>query len=335
LVAAALPGVLPFDRLIATSAESDTLALLPLWWLQEHIITLSEVTLVVVVAAVLLAGASVLVRSRWAYVLPALVAAWLVFVNERAEDFDHGFPRASAGGLATGLAVKPHDWIDRRVGRNADVAFVWPGSPLNDNALWENEFFNRSIQTVYDLVSPSAGDLPETRLSEQPDGTLAAHGHAVRVRYVLTAQGTRIAGNVIARDDYAGTELLRTNGTLSIAYKTAGLYPKDTWSGKRVRYTQYHCTGGTVAVSLLGDGSLLRQLQTVTGRSGNNVASVKFPPARPAPTVLKLRLQPAGDGMCHAVFTVAHTAVPAAVEPASFDRRSLGARFVAFHFTRP
>src|SRR5437867_13457329 len=35
VVAAALPGALPYHRLIDVSAESDTLALLPLWWLQE------------------------------------------------------------------------------------------------------------------------------------------------------------------------------------------------------------------------------------------------------------------------------------------------------------
>jgi glycosyltransferase involved in cell wall biosynthesis len=332
-IGAALPGLLPYDRLIATSAESDTLALLPLWWLQEHIITLSEVTLVVVIAALVLAGASVLVPPRWAYVLPLLVAAWLVFANERVEDFDHGFPKAAAGGLATGLAVKPRDWIDRRVGRTADVAFVWPGPPLNNNALWENEFFNRSIRTVYDLGPPSEGDLPETPLSDQADGTLAANGRPVHVPYVLTAEGTHIAGRVLARDDYAGTELLRTNGTLSIAYKTSGLYPNDTWSGKRVRYTQYHCAGGTVAVSLIGDGSLLHRLQTVTGRSGANRASVTFSPALPSPTVLRLRLHSAGDGTCRATFTVAHTAVPALVEADSFDRRNLGARFVAFRYT--
>ena len=112
LVAAALPGVLPFDRLIDTSAESDTLAILPLWWLQEHLITLSEVSLVVVAVAVALACAFAAVPRRAAYVLPALVLVWLVFANERVEDFNHGFPRAAAGGLATGLTVNTAYWFD-------------------------------------------------------------------------------------------------------------------------------------------------------------------------------------------------------------------------------
>ena len=130
-VAAALPGVLPYERLIDTPAESDTLALLPFWWLQEHVITISEVALIVVAAAVLLASVFLVTPPRWAYALPLLMLAWFVFVNERVEDFDHGFPKASSGGLSTGLTVKPRNWIDRRVGRGANVAFVFPGPTLN------------------------------------------------------------------------------------------------------------------------------------------------------------------------------------------------------------
>ena len=330
LVAAALPGVLPFDRLIDTSAESDTLAILPLWWLQEHLITLSEVSLVVGAVAVALACAFAAVPRRAAYVLPALVLVWLVFANERVEDFNHGFPRAAAGGLATGLVVKPRDWIDRRVGRHAEVAFVWPGPSLNANALWENEFFNRSIRRVYDLGPRSPGDLPETSLSPQPDGTLAADGNAVHVPYVLSARTSNIAGSVIARDGRIGTVLLKTNGTLSLAFRVVGLYPNDVWSGPRLSYTRFRCRGGFLAVTLGSDGTLFSTAQTVTGRSGVAHAAVTFAPARIATLRLPLRKQP--DGTCRATFTVAPTAVPAQVEHTA-DKRVLGVRFLAFRYT--
>jgi glycosyltransferase involved in cell wall biosynthesis len=330
-VAAALPGVLPFDRLIDTPAESDTLALLPLWWLQEHLITLSEVSLLVVVVAVLLVGAFLGVSPRLAYVLPALVLAWLVFATERAEDFDHGFPHASAGALAIGLQAKPRNWIDRRVGGNADVAFVWPGPSMNANTLWKNEFFNRSIRAVYDLGAPSPGDLPETPLSRQPDGLLTADGHLVNVPYVVAGPRSPLAGDVIARDAAIGTVLLRTDGMLRLAYDTAGLYPGDVWSGKEVRYTQFRCSGGAVAVTLGSDGSLFTR-QTVTGRSGPHRRSVTFAATKTA--VLTLPLQAAGDGTCRATFTMLRTAVPASVERGAVDRRTLGARFLAFRPTR-
>ncbi|MDQ2982274.1 MAG: glycosyltransferase family 39 protein, partial [Actinomycetota bacterium] len=51
VLAAALPGVLPYHRLIDVSAESDTLALLPLWWLQETVVGADTIPVVVVAAA--------------------------------------------------------------------------------------------------------------------------------------------------------------------------------------------------------------------------------------------------------------------------------------------
>jgi glycosyltransferase involved in cell wall biosynthesis len=332
-IAAALPGVLPFERLIDTPAESDTLALLPLWWLQEHVITLSEVSLVVVAAAVLFSCALLVTPPRWAYVLPALVLAWLVFATERVEDFDHGFPRASAGGLATGLTVKPRNWIDRRVGDNADVTFVWPGQSLNANALWENEFFNRSIRRVYDLGAQSPGDLPEAPLSLQPDGSFAANGRLVRVPYVVAVERSHIAGNVIARDSSIGTVLLATDGTLRLAYQAKGLYPGDVWSGRTLSYTQFRCRGGILAVSLGSDGTLFSKRQTVSAVSGANHREVTFAPSKTA--TLRLPLQARSDGTCRATFSVTPTAIPAVVERPSTDTRVLGARFLAFRYTAP
>src|SRR5256886_16567871 len=52
LLAAALPGALPYHHPIDTSAESDTLALLPLRWLQETGVGLDTIPAAVVAAAV-------------------------------------------------------------------------------------------------------------------------------------------------------------------------------------------------------------------------------------------------------------------------------------------
>jgi hypothetical protein len=331
-LAAALPGVLPYDRLIDTPAESDTLALMPLWWLQEHAITISEVALVVVAAAVLLASAFLVTPPRWAYVLPAVVLAWFVFATERVDDFDHGFVHTASAGLATGLTIQPRDWIDYRVGRDAHVAFVWPGPSLNANALWQNEFFNRSIRHVYDLGPPSPGGLPEAPLTERRDGTLVAGGRPVHTRYAVADEKSLLAGDVIARDPRIGTVLLRTNGTLGIAYRVSGLYPNDLWSGRDLTYTRFHCAGGTVTALLGSDGSLFSRRETVTARSGGKSVAVTFAPT--AMTTLSVPLQPSPDGTCRAVFTVAHTAVPALVEPGNRDARVLGARFLEFRYSR-
>src|SRR5207253_2698341 len=166
-IAAALPGVIPYRDLIDAPAESDTLALLPFWWLQEHLITMSEVVLVAVAAAIVLACAFLLVPARWAYALPVVVLVWFLFVTERIENFDHGFPKASIGARYQGIKLPHRDWIDRLVGRGANVAFVWANEDKNAQfRLWENEFFNRSVGHVYDLHGPSPGTLPETPLSQ-------------------------------------------------------------------------------------------------------------------------------------------------------------------------
>ena len=329
-LAAALPGVLPYERLIDTPIESDTLALLPFWWLQEHLITLSEVVLVVVAAAILLAIAFLLIPSRWAYVLPALVLAWFVFATERVEDFGHGFPKASIGARYQGIKLPQRDWIDRIVGHDENVAFLWSGGDKNAPLrLWENEFFNRSVGRVYDLHGPSPGTLPETPLTQAAEGTLLAGGDPVATRYVLADHRVRLAGRVIARDAGTGMVLRRLEGPMRIAYRVDGLYPDDTWSGKRVTYTRLRCRGGRLTVGLAGDATLFEGRQTVSADG----KSVSFQPSQTA--TLTVPLRPRSDGSCRVVFTVTPTAIPAAVVKGSSDTRVLGAHFTAFRYTGP
>ena len=328
--AAALPGVIPFEHLIDTPAESDELALLPLWWLQEHLITISEVALVVVAAAIVLACAFLLVSARWAYALPLVVLAWFVFTTERLEDFDHGFPKASIGARYQGIKVSNRDWVDQIVGRDGNVAFLWSGGDKNAQwRLWQNEFFNRSVGRVYDLGGPSPGGLPETPVRRRVDGALLANGRLVRVPYVLADVHIPLAGGVVARDQAAGMVLRRADGPLAIAYRIKGLYPNDTWSGKHVTYTRLRCRGGRLSVDLAGDATLFHGRQTVSSEG----KSVSFLPSESA--TLSVPMRRLREGTCRAVFTVRATAVPAVVFPGSSDARVLGAHFTAFRYTGP
>jgi len=329
VISGALLGVLPYDRLINTSAESDTLALLPLWWLQEHLITLGEVGLVVVVAGVLLAIAFLSVSARWAYALVGIVFAWFVFVTERVEFFDNGFPKASVGALYQGITAPHRDWVDRAVGRSADVAFVWSGENHNARAfqLWENEFFNRSVRNVYYLHDPSPGNLPEQHLSKGTDGALVSNGAPVRPQYVLTDVNVHVAGKLVAQDKLKGIVLLRPDGPLRLAYRVAGVNPTDTWSGRRVTYTQFHCTGGRLTVGLSSDQHLFSSPQTVSAEG----ISTTF--RAPAVASLSVPLRRRSDGSCRVVFRVSPTATPALVERGSTDTRRLGVHFTSFRVT--
>jgi glycosyltransferase involved in cell wall biosynthesis len=325
VLAAALPGVLPYHTLIGPSAESDTLALMPLWWLQETVVGLNTIAVVVVAVGALVAVLFLTVSARYALALPLAVFLWFAFTTERVERFDHGFAKASVGALFQGITAPERDWVDAAVGRHADVAFVFSGKDKYNQplTLWENEFFNRSVGPVYDLRQQSMGNLPETKVTERPDGVLLADGRPVRHRYALSEESVPLAGEVVARDVRRGMVLRRTDGVLAIGYRVRGLYPNDTWSGKRVVYTRLRCTGGTVTAELASDVHLFSAPQTVRAAG----KSVTFNPADTATLTVPLRPQ---GGVCRVVFSVSPTSVPG-----KGDSRVLGAHFLAFRYASP
>jgi hypothetical protein len=331
VLAAALPGALPYHQLIDTSAEADTLALLPLWWLQEAVVSPSTIGVVVVLAAAALGLVFLTLSPRYALVLPALVLLWFAFATERIERFDHGFPKASVGALYQGMTTSRRDWIDAAVGRDESVAFVYSGRDPTQQPLplWENEFWNRSVGPVYDLRQPSMGGLPETRIHERTDGVLLfPDGRPVRSRYVLTDTSVPLAGKVIGLDEVRGIVLRRTeDGVLAIASRVRGTFP-DGWSGRRVTYTRLRCRGGTVTAVVASDDKLFSRPQTVTAGG----RSVTFEPGDVGRLTVPLRPR---AGVCRATFIVSPTAVPALVEPGSPDGRELGARFVEFAYRAP
>ena len=325
VLAAALPGALPYHRLIDVPAESDTLALLPLWWLQEAVFSPDTIPIVVVVAASAIGVLFFSISPRYALVLPGVVLLWFVLATERIERFDHGFPRASIGALYQGITAPKRDWVDAAVGRNADVAFVFSGKDKthHPDTLWENEFYNRSIGPVYDLRQPSMGGLPETHVTQRADGVLLADGKPVRHAYVLSEESAPLAGAVVARDELKGMALRRTHGLVRIGYRVQGLYPNDTWSGKRLTYTRLRCTGGAVTAHMLRDPKLVSAPQTVRADG----RSVTFGSSDEAS--LTVPLQP-HNGVCRAVFTVTPTAVPGPADP-----RVLGVHFLEFRYAAP
>jgi glycosyltransferase involved in cell wall biosynthesis len=325
VVAAALPGALPYHRLIDVPAESDTLALLPLWWLQETVVGMATIPVVVVAVATAIGLLFLSISPRYALVLPAVVLLWFAFATERIERFDHGFPKASIGALYQGITAPKRDWVDAAVGRNADVAFVFSGKDAthHPDTLWENEFYNRSIGPVYDLRQPSMGGLPETHVTQRADGVLLADGKPVRHAYVLSEEAVPLAGAVVARDDLKGMALRRTHGFVRIGYRVQGLYPNDTWSGKRVTYTRLRCAGGAVTAHMARDPNLVRGRQTV--RAGGR--SVAFGSGDEADLTVPLRPL---NGVCRVVFTVTPTAVPGPADP-----RVLGVHFLEFRYAAP
>jgi hypothetical protein len=330
-IAAALPGAIPYEDFIGLSAVSDTLALLPLWTLSDSGVGLQNIGLVVVCASILAGLLLLLVPRRYALVLPLLVLAYFAVSQKPIEGKQRA---ASIGDLFAGITVPHRDWIDRAVGSNADVAAIWSGN-TDRFAIWENEFFNRSIGPVYDTGAPLPGDLPETPLKvDRATGLMRAGGKIVRAAYVLTDGSVSLAGKVIARDERKGMLLYRVDGPLRQTTRVEGLYPQDTWSGRTVTYTRLSCPGGTVAVELQNDPALFKRANTVTATAGGRVVGrVSVPPR--AVRVLRVPLEPVRR-TCTARFTVAQTAIPAVVTNGeNADPRALGIHFNRFSYVAP
>ena len=178
-LAAVLPVFIPFPRFITTSAVSDTFALLPWWWIQDHWVHLGHLKWAAFAAAIGGAALFLLLPRRFALVLPALVGAYFVATSFVVENGRHGIHLASVGSLWAGIHVKNPDWIDRAVGSGASVDYVWSGT-AREYSIWENEFFNRSLRNVMNLAGPSADPLPQISVSRRGDGVLLAGGKPVR-----------------------------------------------------------------------------------------------------------------------------------------------------------
>jgi hypothetical protein len=322
LVAAVLAGVLPvfipFTRFIDTKSVADTFALLPWWWVQDHWITLGEVRWVALGVSLAAAAVFVLLPRRYALALAGLVGVYFVLTTAVVENGRHGIHQATLGKLWAGIRVDHTNWIDRAVAPGAKVAILRNGL-TPDEVVWENEFFNRSVDAVYAYdVSRVPDPLPEKTLKVGKNGNLG-----VDVQYVL---GTDIVGKLIATDGDLGVSLYRVDGPLVVAIThVRGIYPNDTWSGKTVTYSRAHCTGGTLSVSLESDATLFPQTQVVTAYEGARVAGrARIAPAGTATLNVPLR---ASGGSCGVRFVVAHTRVPGHGDP-----RRLGAHFLQLQY---
>ena len=332
LVAGILPVAVPFARFVNPSAVSDTLGLLPWWWLQDQGIHFGTLRIVALLCGLAAAVAVLLVPPRYALVLAGLVAAFFVLSSAVVENGRHGIRQASVGGLWAGIRKAHPDWIDRRLGRNADVSFLWHYAG-ETRPLWNNEFFNRSVGTVYtvDGPDPADGGLPETPVHESADGTLRTVSGAIpRVRYAVSY--VDLAGTPVDRDPGIGLTLYRVDGPMVVLTRVRGLYPNDSWAGHNVTYRRVRCAGGHLLVNLGTDEKLFERDQVVTATSGGHVvARVRVPPTERR--VLRVPLRPDAQRECNVRFTSAFVRVPADVQPDSTDTRPLGAHYYAFDYT--
>jgi len=337
VLAAALPGVLPYSTLIGVPAASDELALSIWWRLQDHTIAGNHVAMWALICSIVAALLFLLVPRRLAWLLPVAVTAVFVAVTWTAMDYVHGFKRASVGALFQGITDPHRDWVDRAVGHDANVAVLWtacasdrcpePRSHTDEKVVWENEFFSRSIGPVYFVNDPVPGGLPEHPAEfDARSGWFTSGGKRIRSRYALVDASVEPVGKLVAADTRKGVFVYRLDGPLRQAEWVRGLYP-DFWAGPRIEYVRRKCTGGTLAVKLQGDANLFSRPSQVVVRSYGKVIA-RTTVAQLAPEQLfKVPLRPR-NGECAATFDISPSKVPG-----GGDSRRLGTRVLDMTYT--
>ena len=318
VLGAALPGVIPYERLIGVPSQSDTLMLIPLWRLHERWFALEDLTAVAVAGAVAAALLFLVVPRRYVLALPL---ALLVFFAVAQRPISARLEYASLGALAEGVGKADVDWVDRAT-RGRETVVLWTGN-TSRFSVWQNEFFNRSVGDVYYLRDPMNGGLPQTRLElDRRTGVLRDEGRTLAPEFALTDGSATPAGTLVDADEKRGVFLYRVDAPLRQTSIVDGLHPNDTWSGPTVTYTRLACTGGTLTVLVQSDPNLYQEPRTVSVR-GTGISRAIPPDNRSHAVTVPLR--PSG-GVCTATF-----AVPTVV-PGHGDLRELGLHFNVFRY---
>lgn len=333
-VAVALVTAFPYDRFVGEPAKSDTFSLLPLWTANGHLLDGSYRLTVLaagLVAVIFLAA----VPGRVALVVPLAVLGLFAVLSAPVWSGPYGVLRAGEGAVFTGIRGVERDWIDQRVPDGDSVAVLWTGR-ADRFTVNQNEFFNRAVGDIYYTVAPTPGGIGETPVGVDPtDGTLrTAEGDTIDDPYALLDGSISPDGDVVAADVPLGITLWRLAGPLSSTTSLTGIYPNDTWSGPRVRWTRRHCRGGELVVSLFSDPNLVGSELTdvLASVGGRPVARIVVPPVGS----VRLRVPlTAANGSCVVDFLVTPTRVPANRIEGSTDVRELGVHFGAFVYQRP
>ena len=248
LIPAGLIVALPLERLLSVTITGDTFTLEPLirvsrWFHGADAISDVRILLGLGVTAVALVFAC-LPRRLAAVVIPVGVAAFLALSSGSVL----GSVRVQALTTRASQGVPTNDlsWIDDRVGSDGKVVFVNNMSMTgNAHAVWQAQFWNRSIESVVNLVEPQVtfgrgGSVDErTGRIVTPDATAAK---AVRTApYAVAPTGIELAGRQIARPGPL-LALYRVDRPLRVASSVTGVYG-DGWTGTQATITQYSTPG--------------------------------------------------------------------------------------------
>ena len=194
----------------------------------------AHLDLIATFVAAALAAVFALVPRPFVAILPALLAALFIWISVDASreivNRDRFVQAASTG--------PDRRWIDR--GADGPVSYLFIGD-VNWPAVWQNVFWNRRIERIYDLGGVSVpGGLPQTRVAPTPDGRLAG----VTTRYIASLYPVAFVGRPV-KSITPGIVLWRLDLPARISVWTQRV-------AGHVRVLAYGCRGGSLRLKLHG-----------------------------------------------------------------------------------
>ena len=238
-VPAAFALALPLRRLLTPAIYSDTFGLIPFAALLDSL-SVGDVRKIIV-GAVVIAGA-LFIFGRGAVVqVGAPIALAVFFVVSSVSAVRH-MSRASRAELATSQTAGDVQWIDSAVGPGPSTGFLLTPS-IDPRALWQLEFWNEALSSVYLLGGSEPGGLPRTQLAvNRVTGRLSSDGARALPTFLVTPRTYTAAGEVVARQGL--WVLSRIERPLRLTSRIEGVAPDD-WIGTHASDTVYRSGPGS------------------------------------------------------------------------------------------
>ena len=217
VVGITLPFIPPYSQLLTQHLGMSQIALVP--W---GVLRVAAGTPLAVYPVLAVGG----VALTWSFLRPSTADAATLFIvaNFALTNILVSNSNANVSREARSTGIGTHSnpsWIDATVGRDANVATLWSGvdrrTLAGRYAIWESEFFNRSVKRVYDLAEPTRIDLRERRVVVHGRTVFIGSRQPLRAKYVLTDVRTPVVGRRIAFDRGSGLVLYRVSGAVLLA----------------------------------------------------------------------------------------------------------------------
>jgi hypothetical protein len=254
--ALALVAALPVGRLATRASFPDTFSLIPLYRLR-HAFVHTDLRLLLVVLAVGALELFVLVGPRSLWIVPS--ALLLVFATTSV------FASVTVASEARALESKllggdNRNWVDDHA--TAPVTYLHAGELWN--AVYENRFWSRRIDSVYTLPGPAVpGPIPTSPVGPLPDGRVVFKpGYPASARFVVAPDTVTFFGKQVAHATRAGLALWSIDAPLRMSTwifgmgfaRTAGDRKGDLERAgdiaAQARLVVYGCSGGVLKLSL-------------------------------------------------------------------------------------